>query len=55
MKKKKVEKTDEEISDEIKQALFDEVNNTIDEEIIKAVRTGNIACLIPMIPIKKSK
>jgi hypothetical protein len=53
MKKKNVKKTDEEISDEIKQALFDEINNTINDEIIKSLKTGKKSdCLIPM---KKSK
>ena len=53
MKKKNVKKTDEEISDEIKQALFDEINNTINDEIIKSLRTSKKSdCLIPM---KKSK
>jgi hypothetical protein len=53
MKKKNVKKTDEEISDEIKQALFDEINNTINDEIINSLKTGKKSdCLIPM---KKSK
>ena len=53
MKKKKVQKTEEEISDEIKQLLFDEINNTINDEIIKSLKTGKRSdCLIPM---KKSK
>ena len=50
MKKKKVQKTEEEISDEIKQSLFEEINN---DEIIKSLKTGKESdCLIPM---KKSK
>ena len=53
MKKKKVQKTEEEISDEIKQSLFEEINNTINDEIIKSLKTGKESdCLIPM---KKSK
>jgi hypothetical protein len=53
MKKKKVQKTEEEISDEIKQSLFEEINNTINDEIIKSLKTGKKSdCLIPM---KKSK
>lgn len=53
MKKKKVQKTEEEISDEIKQSLFDEINNTINDEIIKSLKNGKKSdCLIPM---KKSK
>ena len=51
--KKKVKKTQEEISDEIKQSLFEEINNTINDEIIKSLKTGKKNdCLIPM---KKSK
>ena len=53
MKNKKVQKTEEEISDEIKQSLFEEINNTINDEIIKSLKTGKKSdCLIP---IKKSK
>ena len=53
MKNKKVQKTEEEISDEIKQSLFEEINNTINDEIIKSLKTGKKSdCLIPM---KKSK
>jgi hypothetical protein len=53
MKKKNLKKTDKEISDEIKQALFIEINNTINDEIIKSLKTGKKCdCLIPM---KKSK
>ena len=53
MKKKKVQKTEEEISDEIKQSLFEEIYNVINDEIIKSLKTGKKSdCLIPM---KKSK
>ena len=49
MKKKKKKN----VHDEIKTALFDEINNTINDEIIKSLKTGKKSdCLIPM---KKSK
>jgi len=40
MKNKKVEKTETEISDGIKKVLFKKINDTINEEIIKSLKTG---------------
>lgn len=49
MDNKNTQKTEEEISDEIKALLFEKINNTINDEIIKSLKTGkNSDCLIPM-------